>query len=122
VRRPVRWGAVNTVFPGRVVANAWAGQDAGRPRACWEVGRDYRSVEGRDCQLAVADAQRRQGERQVHLDAPMNPALRQQAAHSKAGDVDQAAREQEDALQALWDAMAARNFLVDPRGQRDESE
>jgi hypothetical protein len=52
------------------------------------VGRDCRSVEGRDCQLAVADAQLHQGERQVHLDAPMNPALRQQAAHPKVEDVE----------------------------------
>jgi hypothetical protein len=42
--------------------------------------------------LAVADAQRYQGERQVHLDALMNPALRRQAAQPKVGDVDRAVR------------------------------
>jgi hypothetical protein len=58
----------------------------------------------------------------MHLDAPMNLALRQQAAHPKVGDVDRAAREQEDVSPALWAAMAVPNFLADLRAQRDESE
>jgi hypothetical protein len=81
------------VSPGRAVANAWAGRDAGRRRACWEVDRDCRLEEGRDCRLAVADVQRLQGEQQVHLDVPMNPVLRQRDASPKLVDVDQAARE-----------------------------
>jgi hypothetical protein len=58
----------------------------------------------------------------VHLDAPMNLALRQQAAHPKVGDADRAVQEQEDVRPVLWAEMAARNCLADLRAQRDESE
>jgi len=58
----------------------------------------------------------------VHLDALVSLALRQSAAHPRVGDADRAAREQADALPALRDAKTERNFLADPRAQRDESE
>jgi len=55
------------------------------------------------------------------LDALVSLALRQPAAHPKVGDADRAAREQADASPALRDAKTERNFLADPRAQRDES-
>jgi hypothetical protein len=110
--------AENRVYPGRAVAAAWVGRGAGH-RRCRVRDRGCRSAKVRDCRLAAARALEHQDEPQAHhSDVQTHPAP-QRAARRKAADVDRAARELRDALQAHWDA-TERNFLADPQAERDE--
>jgi len=107
---------VNTVFPGRVVANAWAGRDAGRPRVCSVAGHGFPWEAGRDCQWVAEDAQGQPGVPQEPQCAPVRRKQnrdRQRDEHREVAAVAAVDQGPEDAWAARRDECRAQHRWAD---------